>query len=107
MAGSDDDIEKLLRDVEATLGGKNASPAKRDERRPGTAASGGPSGASASSMTDRLEQAALPAVAIGTLCAAPVWVAFSILPFVDGISGGIGAFAAGFSVSFVGRLRRG
>ena len=99
MAGSDDDIEKLLREVEGSLGGRAGLPAPRE---PGKVPRD-----NRTSTTGRLEHAVLPAAAIGAVCAAPVWVVFSILPFVSGWSGGLGAFAAGFMVSLVGRFRRG
>ena len=101
MAGSDDEIEKLLREVDGALGGKPSAPVERPASGPAAVKDGTPPSGG------RFEQALLPAVAVGAICAAPVWVVFSILPFVSGMSGGLGAFVAGFSVSLVGRVRRG
>ena len=101
MAGSDDEIEKLLREVDGALGGKPSAPQER-----ASSDRAAPAGGS-TSLSGRFEQALLPAVAVGAICAAPVWVVFSILPFVSGMSGSLGAFVAGFSVSLVGRVRRG
>ena len=101
MAGSDDEIEKLLREVDGALGGKPSAP--QGQAPSSRAAAQEP----ASTAAGRFERALLPAVAVGAICAAPVWVVFSILPFVSGMSGSLGAFVAGFSVSLVGRVRRG
>ncbi len=96
MAGSDDEIEKLLREVDGALGGRPNVPAKQQ-----------PEASDSTGVVGRFEQSLLPAVAVGAICAAPVWAVFSVLPFVSGFDGGLGAFVAGFSVSLVGRVRRG
>jgi hypothetical protein len=111
MAGSDDDIERLLREVDSALGsGSGGSPGR------GSASSGGavqpaaskPAARSAGAAGGREPLAAgLPrATAIGAAWGVGVGGLFFVLPFVHSVSGGLGAFVAAFSVSFLGRLRR-
>ena len=99
---ADDDFEKLLRDVEASLGssGQAASSEPRavEPSRPPAAAGGG--------VVDRMRAGVPRAVGIGAGCGVVLGGAFSVLPFVDGISGALAGFAAGFVVSLGGRLRR-
>jgi hypothetical protein len=111
MAGSDDDIERLLREVDSALGsGSGGGPGR------GSASSGGavqpaaskPAARSAGAAGGREPLAAgLPrATAIGAAWGVGVGGLFFVLPFVHSVSGGLGAFVAAFSVSFLGRLRR-
>jgi hypothetical protein len=103
MASDGDDIERLLREVDAAL---NPAPAAR--------ASGGktpaelPPGTSppAGGAVTRLRAGVPVAVAAGAVSGAVVGVVFGILPFVDGFSGALGAFLGAAGVSLAGRLRR-
>jgi hypothetical protein len=106
MAASDDDIEKLLREVEGALGGPTSAP------RPGAVepvpnrapAAGAAAGAAAGSAAR--SEALAPAVLIGAGWGLGVGGVFLVLPFLSSFSGAVGAFVAAFSVSFLGRLRR-
>jgi hypothetical protein len=97
MAGADDDIEKLLREVEASLGGKPSGGAVQPVRPAAVAKQ--PSGG-------RLAEAVPRATAIGAAWGVGVGGLFLVLPFLHSISGAAGAFVAAFSVSFLGRLRK-
>jgi hypothetical protein len=98
MARDDpDDIEKLLAEVEGSLGGgsgsKGQTPAKRGSDKP------------AKSKSDRA--GAVPiAVAVGVAAAAVNWVIFSFVPFVGATSAAWGAFLTAFVLTFFARWRR-
>lgn len=112
MASGDDDIEKLLREVEGVLGGGTAAPG------PGAGAGGAvqkaspaPSGqpaadGAAGGPVERVRAGVPVAVAAGAVSGAVMFVVFGVLPFVDAWSGALGAFVAGAGVSLAGRLRR-
>jgi hypothetical protein len=106
---ADDEIERLLREVEAELG---RSPV---DGRPGGAkplpGSAAPSGASASrssqdGVVDRVRAGVPRGVVVGAVWGLGVGTVFTILPVVDNLSGAIAAFVTGFGVSVAGRLRR-
>jgi hypothetical protein len=86
MADRDEntDIEKLLADVESTLGGRPPSPRARNADQPAERAAAG--------FTARVSAAAVS----GAVAAALVWVAFLFLPFLGATSGAAGAFLAAF-----------
>jgi hypothetical protein len=101
---ADDDIERLLREVEGALGdgGTAAKPAKPPARRddPGRAPADerlGPVGRA---------RAGLPtSIAVGAVAGGVVGFVFAILPFVDSLSGALGAFIGAAGVSVAGRMR--
>jgi hypothetical protein len=98
---ADDDIERLLREVEGALGdGGQAArpPARRDEPDRGPEQERlGPVGRA---------RAGLPAsVAVGAVAGGVVGFVFAILPFVDSLSGALGAFVGAAGVSVAGRMR--
>ncbi len=96
MAGSgDDDLERLLREVEASLGGPPAKKAKA-EVTPAKGSGGG--GLSAAVPT-----AFVSAAAAGVV----TWLLFAVLPFVSAWSGAWGAALATFVSVLVLRWRRG
>jgi hypothetical protein len=97
---ADDDIDKLLREVEAALGPTSGSKPRAVE--PARAADPEPT----TGVTDRLRAGVPRATVVGAGCAVVVGGLFSILPFVDGLSGALAAFGTGFVVSVSGRLRR-
>jgi hypothetical protein len=95
MAGSgDDDLERLLREVEASLGGPPAKKAKAEV----TPAKGSGGGLSAAVPT-----AFVSAAAAGVV----TWLLFAVLPFVSAWSGAWGAALATFVSVLVLRWRRG
>jgi hypothetical protein len=101
MAGADDDIEKLLREVDSALGG--AKPARSGGAvQPASANPASPAPAHGRQPL----AAARRAASIGAGWGVGVGAVFWVLPFVHSASGGLGAFVAAFSVSFVGRVRR-
>ena len=103
MAGGDDDIERLLREVDSALGGG----APRQSSQPARAGGGGSGGAVERAAAGGFLQAAVPrATAIGAVWGVGVGGVFAVLPFVSSFSGALGAFVAGFSVSVLGRWRR-
>lgn len=78
------DIDKLLAEVESTLGGRSpGAPAHRAERQPEGRGGG---------LVARVRTAAVS----GAAAAAIVWVVFAVLPFLRAPSGAIGAFLAAF-----------
>lgn len=88
------DYEKLLAEVESTLSGKPATPARRAQApTPEPASRGG------------LRGRARTAVVVGAGSAAAVFVLFALLPFLGAFSGAAGAFLGAFAAAFV--LRRG
>ncbi len=96
MAGADDDIEKLLREVEGALGTGSAGAVQPAQSAPSTQ----------KATTSGFSEALPRATAVGVVWGVGVGGVFFVLPFVHSISGAIGAFVTGFSVSLVGRLRR-
>jgi hypothetical protein len=101
MAGADDDIEKLLREVDSALGGA------RPARSGGAVQPASTSPAAPAPGPGRQPLAAARrATGIGAAWGVGVGAVFWVLPFVHSASGGLGAFVAAFSVSFVGRVRR-
>jgi hypothetical protein len=102
MAGADDEIEKLLREVDSALGGTAPRPSARPAR-----TGGGGGGAVERPDAAGFMQAAVPrATAIGAVWGVGVGGVFAVLPFVSSFSGAVGAFVTGFSVSILGRWRR-
>jgi len=99
MAGADDDIEKLLREVDTALGAGAAGGAVRP-------AQGAPVVAAPATGGREPLAAARRAAGIGAAWGVGVGAVFWVLPFVHSASGGLGAFVAAFSVSFLGRVRR-
>jgi hypothetical protein len=103
MAGADDDIEKLLREVDSALGG--ARPARSGGAvQPASTSPAAPARGPAPGRQPLA--AARRAAGIGAGWGVGVGAVFWVLPFVHSASGGLGAFVAAFSVSFVGRVRR-
>lgn len=97
MAKSDDEIERLLAEVDGTLGrGGGTSPASG-----GQPAAAKPPG--------KFEMSARVGAVSGALAAAGVFALFAILPFFGAFSGAAGAFVATFCIIFAQRLtgRRG
>jgi hypothetical protein len=107
MARGDDDIEKLLREVDGTLG---RSQPGASGGRPGQPGPGSPAGAVVpgqhGGVVARLRAGVPRAVTAGAACGVVVAGVFSVVPFFHAISGGLGAFAAAAAVSLGGRLRR-
>ena len=101
MAGADDDIEKLLREVDSALG--DGAAAAGGAVRP---ARGVPVAATPAAGGRQSLAAARRAAEIGAAWGVGVGAVFWLLPFVHSASGGLGAFVAAFSVSFLGRVRR-
>jgi|GEM_PF-4847267 len=100
MAAADDDIEKLLREVDGALGsagsGGRVQPA--GSARPATAGVSGPPPSRAAALPRATAVAAVWGVGVGGV--------FLVVPFMQSFSGAVGAFVAAFSVSFLGRRRR-
>lgn len=84
----DDDIERLLAEVDGTLGGSK-TPAKRPRRE---AASGG-------------SQVSTPVLA-GVLAGGLVFLLFAVLPFLGAFSGAAGAFLGAAGTAIVLSMRR-
>ncbi len=109
---ADDEIARLLREVEAELARDNpGSAAARSAPTPAAqptkpskpaAAMGQPR----AGMGDRLRAATPRGVVVGAVWGLAVGTAFSIVPVVDGMSGALAAFVTGFGVSVAGRVRR-
>ncbi len=97
---ADDDIDRLLREVEAALGPDEGVRARPVEPSRGATPDNVPGAAG------RLRAGLPRAVAVGAGCGVVAGGVFSVLPFVDGLSGALAAFGAGFVVSLSGRLRR-
>lgn len=89
------DYEKLLAEVESTLSGKPATPAKR-------AQAPTPEGRSAGGVRSRARTAAV----VGAGSAAVVFLLFALLPFLGAFSGAAGAFVGAFAAAFVLRRSR-
>jgi hypothetical protein len=87
------DIDKLLAEVERTLGEKPATPQPRASRAPAERERAG--------LAARVSTAALA----GAVAAAVIWVAFFFLPFLGATSGAAGAFLATFVTLLVVRRR--
>ena|SRR5438477_264023 len=102
MAGGDDEIEKLLREVDSALGGT----APRSSSQPARAGRGGGGAVERADAAGFLQAAVPRATAIGAVWGLGVGGVFAVLPFVGSFSGALGAFVAGFSVSILGRWRR-
>ena len=90
MAKSDDEIERLLAEVDGTLGRGSRTPA-RDE----------PASVKASG---KFEMSARVAAVSGAMAAAVVFAIFAVLPFFGAFSGAAGAFTATFVIIFAQRL---
>ncbi len=97
---ADDDIDRLLREVDAALG-----PVRGGTARPVEPSRGAPPDG-ASGAAGRLRAGVPRAVAVGAGCGVVAGGVFSVLPVVDGLSGALAGFGAGFAVSLSGRLRR-
>lgn len=91
MAKSDDDIERLLAEVDGTLGGRGARTPARGEPSPAKA-------------PGRVEASARVAAVGGALAAAVVFGLFAVLPFFGAFSGAAGAFVATFFIVFLQRF---
>lgn len=91
MAKSDDEIERLLAEVDGTLG--------RDGR--SAPAAGQPA---AARPPGKLEMSARVAAVSGALAAAVVFGLFAVLPFFGAFSGAAGAFTATFVIIFAQRV---
>lgn len=97
--GDSDDMEKLLREAEQTLGGRaGAEPARRSGSR------------RAARSTPPARKGGRGAVGIaatsGAAAAALVFVLFGLVPFLGALSGAAGAFVGVFLAVLIGRLRR-
>jgi hypothetical protein len=108
---ADDDIEKLLREVEATLNPGAASGGRKPagsapERGSAQGGGAGASDAGDKGMVARVRDGVPVAVAAGAVSGAVVWVVFAVVPFVSSLSGAVGAFVGAAGVSLAGRLRR-
>lgn len=90
MAKSDDEIERLLAEVDGTLG--------RGGR--GTPAASQP----AAKPPGKFEMSARVAAVSGAMAAALVFALFAVLPFFGAFSGAAGAFTATFVIIFAQRL---
>jgi len=96
VRGDSDDISKLLREVEQSLGGKDSAGAD-----PGSGARG------LARRPQRTWRASLAvATASGVVAAVLVFVLFSALPFLGAVSGAAGAFVAAYVTVLIGRLSR-
>ena len=96
------EIDKLLAEVEATLGDQPAAPrsgrgSQPAERRRDTS----PAEATGSGLVARVSTAAVT----GAVAAGLVWIAFFFLPFLGATSGAAGAFLATFIALLVVRRR--
>jgi hypothetical protein len=103
VASDDDDIERLLREVEGALGDgspSRASPARRGGSQPSR------SDAAAPGPVDRVRAGFPASIAVGAVAGGVVGVVFAVLPFVDSLSGALGAFLGATGVMMAGRLRR-
>jgi hypothetical protein len=108
VAGGDDDIERLLKEVESALGSTQpsggATPAggrPQPVERSGSSRPGDDRGAMA-----RVRDGMPVAVTAGAVSGAVVYVVFAVVPFVSSFSGAVGAFIGAAGVSLAGRLRR-
>lgn len=104
MAGADDDIEKLLREVDSALrggvSGKKVQPAGSGAAVTAAGATGGPG------RRAGLAGSIPRATAIAGAWGVGVGGMFLVLPFLQSVSGALGAFVAAFSVSILGRRPR-
>lgn len=82
-------IDKLLAEVESTLGGK------------GTSAQVPRGEGHAESWRGRFVRRVRAAVVSGTIAAGLVGLAFAVLPFLGALSGAVGAFLAAFGAALV------
>ncbi|MGQ0626298.1 MAG: hypothetical protein ACT4PP_16825 [Sporichthyaceae bacterium] len=82
-----DDIERLLAETEASLGGRAKPAAAPPAKPPG-----------------RLESSARVAAISGAVSAALVFVIFGVLPFLRAPSGAAGAFVATFVIVLAQRV---
>jgi len=98
---ADDDIERLLRQVEAELGREPGRPTPAPVTGGGAAPRPAPQG-----LVERVRAGVPRGVVVGALWGLVVGGVFSVLPVVDGVSGALAAFATGFGVSVAGRVRR-
>jgi hypothetical protein len=101
---ADDDIERLLREVEAELG---REPAKQSPM-PSVPVSSGKAAPrpAPQGVVERMRAGVPRGVVVGALWGLVVGGVFSVVPVVDGLSGALAAFATGFGVSVAGRVRR-
>jgi hypothetical protein len=94
----DDELNRLLREVDSTLGGTPSTPARSAP------------GAEPSPSRGRVASATRTGVVAGALCGATVGVAtflFAWLPIVENpISSGLGAFVGAFATGFALTLTR-
>jgi hypothetical protein len=105
---ADDDIERLLREVEAELG-RSEPDGRAAGAKPvtsGAAPAGPRPGSSQEGVVDRVRAGVPRGVVVGAVWGLGVGTVFTILPVVDNLSGAIAAFVTGFGVSVAGRLRR-
>jgi len=108
---ADDEIARLLREVEAELARDNpgsAAPRSSPTRATPPIKPTKPTDAPQprAGMGDRLRAATPRGVVVGAIWGLAVGTAFSIVPVVDGLSGALAAFVTGFGVSVAGRVRR-
>lgn len=90
MAKSDDEIERLLAEVDGTLGRGGRAPARSEP--------------AATKAPGKFELSARVAAVSGALAAAGVFGLFAVLPFFGAFSGAAGAFTATFVIIFAQRL---
>jgi len=116
---ADDEIARLLREVEAELArdapgtaasssAKELKPAKqaKQDKPAKEPKSPQPAPAPRATMAERARAAVPRGVVVGAVWGLAVGTAFSIVPVVDGLSGALAAFVTGFGVSVAGRVRR-
>jgi hypothetical protein len=99
---ADDELERLLREVDSALGSPKPTPRQAEGSAPASSAGA----AVERGGRGRVRDAFPVAVASGVASGVVVWFLFALLPFVSATSGGLGAFLAGFVVMFVNRLVR-
>jgi hypothetical protein len=95
MAGGDDDIEKLLREVDASLSPGKASAQPVPAAQPG-----------AQPALSARRSALRRATMVGGVWGVGMGGVFLVLPFVHSLSGAVAGFVTGFSVSLAGHWRR-
>jgi hypothetical protein len=91
VAKSDDEIERLLAEVDGTLGRGGRTTSGSGQAEPAK-----PPG--------KLEMSARVGAVSGALAAAGVFALFAVLPFFGAFSGAAGAFVATFCIIFAQRL---
>ena len=104
---ADDDIERLLREVEGALGAGSAAGSTPERARPrDSGAKPVPAAGSRPGVVERVRAGVPVAVASGAVTGAATGLLFAVLPFVNSLSGALGGFLGGAAVSLAGRVRR-